>query len=123
VIAALLDSVGVGLLRAALACAGFTSAGVGSRRRELEGGAVDGAGDRLDTLIQVFLCGRAAPSRSVAAALAPLALDDAIECGLVEPYDDAHQMQAGIWLYPYHDWWVVSDLPRFCDLDQRRPTT
>jgi hypothetical protein len=64
--------------------------------------------DRLATLIRVCLAGQTESEESVAAALAPLPLADALAAGLVEPHGDG--LHAAVDLDVYGDWWVVSDL-------------
>jgi hypothetical protein len=114
VVVPLLDQSGLDRLREALASAGYTKAAVEARYH-----AVSHARDRLDTLIGVFLRGWSEPARSVAAALAPLGLDEAVAAGLVEP--DGDRVRAAVWVYPYRDWWVVSDLPGFLRAGPKPP--
>jgi methylase of polypeptide subunit release factors len=117
----LLDPGGVQRLRDALAGADYTSAGIAARLGEDVAAAL-GRGDAraalrlttgrepLDTLIRLFACQRTEPADTVAAALSPLALTDAVEAGLVEP--DSDGMRAGVDLEPYGpSWWVLADLP------------
>ncbi len=62
-------------------------------------------GDRLDTLIRLFLCGTDEPDDAIERALHPLPLASARACGLIKG------TQAGLDLEPYHDWWLLADLP------------
>jgi methylase of polypeptide subunit release factors len=118
---ALLPADGLAGLRDALAGAGYTSAGIAAqigpdatnatRRNDFRGAlAATTAGNRLDTLIRLYVCGQAESDVAVARAFAPLPLDDAVAAGLVERAPNG--LRAGLDLEPYGDaWWVVSDLP------------
>jgi hypothetical protein len=117
---ALLDRSGIERLREALHSAGYTSTGIADRigpaatdalRRNDFRAAIraTGGGDRLATLVRLFVCGQAEPETAVAAALAPLPLADAVGAGLVEPAG-AGFLRAALELEPYGDWWVVSDV-------------
>ncbi|HWG99844.1 MAG TPA: methyltransferase [Pilimelia sp.] len=117
----LLDAAGVDRLRAALAGASFTAAGVADRlgpavvaavgRNDHRAALRRTAGrDALDTLIRLFLCQQTEPADAVAAALAPLPLSDALAAGLVAPHGDG--LRQGVDLEPYaDDWWILSDVP------------
>jgi methylase of polypeptide subunit release factors len=114
---ALLEPAAVDRLREALASCRYTTMGIAERlgpeataaakrndvraamRRTMQG-------DRLDTLIRLFVCGLTEPVDAVAAALAPLRLEEA--AALVEPHGDG--LRAAVELEPYGDWWVVADL-------------
>jgi methylase of polypeptide subunit release factors len=116
-------------LREALATAGYTSHGIAERIGPAAVAAVrrndframiraTQDGDRLATLIRVFLAAQTEPPEYVAAALAPLPLDAAVGMGLVESYGDG--LHAGLDLDVYtgqtgQDWWVLSDV----DADSR----
>jgi methylase of polypeptide subunit release factors len=108
----------------ALTAANYTSAGIAGRIGEAAVAAVrrndfrallraTTGGDRLATLIRLFLAGQTESASAVAAALAPLPLPAAVEAGLVEPYGDG--IHAGLDLDVYGEWWVLSDL----DVDVR----
>ncbi|WP_245715663.1 DUF7059 domain-containing protein [Micromonospora peucetia] len=117
----LLSPAGVEALRTALTRAGFTSNGIANRLGpQATGGvarndfraALRATEDRdpLGTLIRVFVCEQTEPEAAVAAALAPLALDEALAGGLVERNGDGLRM--GVDLEPYgDDWWVLADVP------------
>ncbi|MEU6076439.1 methyltransferase [Micromonospora sp. NPDC047074] len=117
----LLSPAGVEALRTALTRAGFTSNGIATRLgAQATGGvarndfraALRATEDRdpLDTLIRVFVCEQTEPEAAVAAALAPLSLDEALAGGLVERHGDGLRM--GVDLEPYgDDWWVLADVP------------
>ncbi|WP_117208785.1 DUF7059 domain-containing protein [Allorhizocola rhizosphaerae] len=62
-------------------------------------------GDRLDTLIRLFICGTSEPEDAIERALHPLPLSSARACGLIQGN------MAGLDLEPYHDWWLLADLP------------
>jgi methylase of polypeptide subunit release factors len=117
---ALLDASGIDRLREALCSAGYTATGIADRigpaataalRRNDFRAAVRATadGDRLATLIRLFVCGQTEPTPVVEAALAPLPLTDAVGAGLVEP-TGAGGYRAGLELEPYGDWWVLSDV-------------
>ncbi|HEY0698462.1 MAG TPA: methyltransferase [Micromonospora sp.] len=117
----LLSPAGVDQLRTALTSAGYTSSGIAERLGPAATAALTrndtraalrttADGDRLATLIRLFVCGRTEPEAAVAAALAPLPLADALAAGLVERYADG--LRQGIDLEAYGDnWWVLSDVP------------
>ncbi|MFI7514804.1 methyltransferase [Micromonospora echinofusca] len=117
----LLSPAGVEALRTALTRAGFTSNGIATRLgAQATGGvarndfraALRATEDRdpLGTLIRVFVCEQTEPEAAVAAALAPLSLDEALAGGLVERHGDGLRM--GVDLEPYgDDWWVLADVP------------
>ncbi|HEU4421973.1 MAG TPA: methyltransferase, partial [Pilimelia sp.] len=119
----LLDRDAVDRLREALTTAGYTGAGIAGR---LSAEAAAAAGrhdfraalrltedrDRLATLIRLYVCQQVEPPASVAAALAPLSLAEALAAGLVEPYADG--LRQGVDLEPYaapDDCWVLADVP------------
>ena len=119
---ALLAADDIGRLREALLTANYTAAGIADR---IGPAAVDavrrndfrallratGDGDRLATLIRVFIAGASEPADAVAAALAPLALERAVAAGLVEPDASAlSNVRSAVDLDVYHDWWILSDV-------------
>ncbi|SCL31028.1 Methyltransferase small domain-containing protein [Micromonospora nigra] len=117
----LLPPAGVEALRAALVAANFTSNGIALRlgppatggvaRNDFRA-ALRATGDRdpLATLIRVFICEQTEPEAAVAAALAPLSIEDALAAGLVQRHSDGLRM--GLDLEPYgDDWWVLADVP------------
>lgn len=115
---ALLDTTALARLREALASARYTSRGIRDHLGEAAAAAcarndfraalkiTEAQGDRLATLIRLFVCGQTEPADRVAAALAPLPLADALP--LLEP--DGDGLRAAVELEPYGDWWVVADL-------------
>ncbi|SCL22042.1 Methyltransferase small domain-containing protein [Micromonospora rhizosphaerae] len=117
----LLSPAGVEALRTALTRAGFTSNGIAGRLgSQATGGvarndfraALRATEDRdpLATLIRVFICDQTEPDAAVAAALAPLTVEEALAGGLVERHGDG--LRAGVDLEPYgDDWWVLADVP------------
>ncbi|MFE0590173.1 methyltransferase [Micromonospora echinospora] len=117
----LLSPAGIDRLRTALTSAGFTATGVADRLgpqataamgRNDYRAALRATEDRdpLGTLIRLFICEQTEPAGSVAAALAPLTVTEALDAGLVEPSGDG--LRAGIDLEPYgDDWWMLADLP------------
>jgi hypothetical protein len=119
----LLSRAGVDRLREALTTAGYTGTGIAERlgaeaataagRHDFRAALrLTGDGDRLATLIRVFVCQQVEPPAAVAAALAPLPLAEALTAGLVEPYADG--LRQGVDLEPYavpEDRWVVADVP------------
>lgn len=117
---ALLDDDNITRLREALGGVGYTAAGIATRlgpdavaalrRNDFRAAlrATDGAGDRLATLIRLFVCGQTEPEEAVARALAPLPLSEALDAGLIERVGGG--ARAALELEPYGDWWVVSDL-------------
>jgi hypothetical protein len=123
VIGPLLDADGVARLRAALHGNGYTSAGIAGRigpvataamRRNDFRAALRATEDRdpLGTLIRLFVCAQAEPTGTVARALAPLPLPDALDAGLVTASVESGHLKAGVDLEPYgEDWWVLADLP------------
>lgn len=57
-----------------------------------------------------MICDQTEPEAAVAAALAPLSVEEALAGGLVERYGDG--LRAGVDLEPYgEDWWVLADVP------------
>ncbi|WP_193354361.1 class I SAM-dependent methyltransferase [Amycolatopsis sp. ATCC 39116] len=92
------------------ALGGAAHAALGRGEPELAFRASADAGE-LGTLIRLFLLGSTEPEAAVRAALAPLALDDALAAGLVRGRE---QLRAGLDVRPHGDeqgsWWVVSDL-------------
>jgi methylase of polypeptide subunit release factors len=116
-------------LREALATAGYTSGGIAERIGPAAVAAVrrndframiraTQDGDRLATLIRVFLAAQTEPAEWVAAALDPLPLDTAVAIGLVESYGDGLHAGLDLDVYTGHtgeDWWVLSDV----DADSR----
>jgi methylase of polypeptide subunit release factors len=119
----LLEPTGIARLREALVTAGYTSAGIAerigpaatdaARRGDLRQTLLrTGGGDRLATLIRLFVCGQTEPVGAVEAAFAPLPLADAVEAGLVEPapLDGDVGVRAAIELEAYGDRWILSDL-------------
>ncbi|MEU4789489.1 methyltransferase [Micromonospora tulbaghiae] len=117
----LLSPAGVDALRTALTLARFTANGIADRLGPQATGAVARNDyraalratedrDRLATLIRVFICDQTEPEAAVAAALAPLAVDEALAGGIVERHGDG--LRAGVDLEPYGDeWWVLADVP------------
>ncbi|HET8684098.1 MAG TPA: methyltransferase [Micromonosporaceae bacterium] len=117
----LLDRDGIARLRAALASAGYTAAGIAGRL----GPAATAAAarndvrpalratqdpDRLGTLVRLFACAQAEPADAVAAALDPLPVAAALRAGLVEPHRGG--LRQAVDLEPYGEqWWVLSDVP------------
>ena len=115
----LLPAGDVARLREALETAGYTAPGIGAR---IGPAAVDAVrrndfrpllkattdGDRLATLIRVFIAGHTEPAPAVTAALAPLPLERALAAGLVEAAADG--VRATVDLDVYHDWWILSDV-------------
>ena len=83
-------------------------------RADLSGaGRVTRGGSPTETLIRLFLLGRDVSATAAAAALAPLAVADAVAAGLLTPAGD--RVRAALDLRPYSeaggpDWWVLSDL-------------
>ncbi|WFE19440.1 methyltransferase [Solwaraspora sp. WMMD937] len=120
---ALLDAAGIDQLRTALTAARFTSTGIAERLGPQATSAVarndhrealrrTADSDPLATLIRLFVCAQTEPADTVAAALAPLSLADALAAGLVEQSPDGPGLRQGVDLEPYGDaWWVISDVP------------
>ncbi|WBC00216.1 methyltransferase [Solwaraspora sp. WMMA2080] len=120
---ALLHAAGIDQLRTALTAARFTSTGIAERLGPQATSAVarndhrealrrTADGDPLATLIRLFVCAQTEPADTVAAALAPLPLADALAAGLVEQSPDGPGLRQGVDLEPYGDaWWVISDVP------------
>jgi len=115
---AVLDSSGIAQLREALSTAAYTTAGVAARigpeataagsRGDLRATLrATSGGDRLDTLIRIFLCGQTESAAALTSALAPLPLADALDAGIVERAGGG--LRAGVAMEPYGDWWIVSD--------------
>jgi methylase of polypeptide subunit release factors len=103
--------------------AGFTVEGVAAALGADAGAALDrgepepaaravGEDSPLATLVRLFLLGEARPAAEVAAALAPVGLDEAVDAGLLARRDGA--VVTALDLRPHADehgsWWVVSDL-------------
>jgi methylase of polypeptide subunit release factors len=103
--------------------AGFTVEGVAAALGADAGAALSrgepepaaravGEASPLATLVRVFLLGEARPAADVAAALAPVGVDEAVDAGLLARRDGA--VVAALDLRPHADdhgsWWVVSDL-------------
>jgi methylase of polypeptide subunit release factors len=103
--------------------AGFTVEGVAAALGADAGAALDrgepepaaravGEDSPLATLVRLFLLGEARPAAEVAAALAPVGLDEAVDAGLLARRDTA--VVTALDLRPHADehgsWWVVSDL-------------
>ncbi|WP_088995340.1 DUF7782 domain-containing protein [Micromonospora echinaurantiaca] len=117
----LLSPAGVTALRTALTRAGFTANGIATRLGPQATGGVarndfraalraTEERDPLGTLIRVFICEQTEPEAAVAAALAPLSIEEALAGGLVERHGDGLRM--GLDLEPYgDDWWVLADVP------------
>lgn len=120
----LLDPAGIDRLRECLTTAGYTSQGIADRlgpratadaaRNDLRAALrVTRDGDRLATLIRLFVCGQTEPGAAVAAALAPLPVAEAVTAGLVEPGplpDGTPGLRAALELETYGGWWILSDL-------------
>lgn len=66
---------------------------------------------RLDTLIRLFYLGVPTPSRAVAAALAPMAIDSWVEAGLLHPPDGYGQTDPRVQLWPLSGLFLAIDLP------------
>lgn len=129
----LLSPAGVQRLREALLTADYTAGGIAARlgpdatdaaRRDDYRAALrrTASGDRLDTLIRLFICQQTEPPAAVAAALAPLDLAEAIAGGLVEtgrPVGTGRTggtggdgLRQGVDLKPYGEsWWILADVP------------
>lgn len=117
---AILPPDAIARLREALSGADYTSTGIaerigaagtaGMRRNDLRAAlrATEGGDDPLATLIRVFVCGQTEPERTVAVALAPLSLAEALGAGLVERVPGG--LRAGLDLEAYGDQWIVSDV-------------
>jgi methylase of polypeptide subunit release factors len=103
--------------------AGFTVEGVAAALGADAGSALDrgepepaaravGEVSPLATLVRLFLLAEARPAAEVAAAIAPVGLDDAVGAGLLSRRGGA--VLAALDLRPHADdhgsWWVVSDL-------------
>jgi len=105
-------------LREALLLAQYTQRGIAERLGEAATAALrrndfraalkvtEGEGDRLATLIRLFVCGQTEPIAATAAALAPLPIEAAVP--LLEL--DGEGVRAAVELEPYGDWWVIADL-------------
>jgi len=105
-------------LREALLLASYTSEGIAERLGEQAMSALrqndfrkalkvtEHGGDRLATLIRLFVCGQTESIAAVERALAPLPIAAAIP--LLEA--DGDGIRAAVELEPYGDWWVVADL-------------
>ena len=105
-------------LREALLLASYTSEGIAERlgsdavealrrndfRKALK--VTEGDGDRLATLIRLFVCGQTESIAAATAAFQPLPIEAAIP--LLEA--DGEGVRAAVELEPYGDWWVVADL-------------
>jgi methylase of polypeptide subunit release factors len=104
-------------LRRALVQADYTGSGINARLGAQAVAAVNrddfraalaatADGDRLDTLIRLFICNVEVPATLIEAALHPLTLDRARAAGIIAGN------RAGVDLEPYGDeWWVLADLP------------
>jgi methylase of polypeptide subunit release factors len=108
--------------------AGFTVEGVAEALDADAGAALDrgepepaaravGEDGPLATLVRLFLLGEPRPAADVAAAIAPVGLDEAVAAGLLvhdERHDDEGRVRAALDLRPHADehgsWWVLSDL-------------
>ena len=112
----LLDPAAIGELRAALLAAGYTGPGIAGRIGTAGIGAAQrgdlrparratGAGDPLDTLIRLYVCGDPVARATAEQGLPVAALLDA---GLLT--GDGPTVSAGVELEPYGGWWVISDL-------------
>jgi hypothetical protein len=111
-------------LREALTTVGYTSTGIAERIGPVAVAAVrrndframiraTTGGDRLATLIRVFLAAQTEPAAVVERALAPLSLESALAMGLVESYGDGLHAGLDLDVYSGHtrqDWWVLSDV-------------
>lgn len=68
----------------------------------------------LGTLIRLFLLGTSERTEAVRAAIAPVALDEAIDTGLLRSEGTGDTIRAGLDLRPHGDdegsWWVLADL-------------
>jgi methylase of polypeptide subunit release factors len=93
------------------ALGGAANAALGRGEPELADRASRDAGE-LGTLIRLFLLAGTEPRDAVAAALAPLSLDDGLASGLLQ--GDGEGLRAGLDLRPHGEdedsWWVLSDL-------------
>ncbi|WP_236788362.1 class I SAM-dependent methyltransferase [Amycolatopsis sp. GM8] len=93
------------------ALGGAAHAALGRGEPELAFRASRDAGE-LGTLIRLFLLGSAEPANEVEAALAPVAVEDALAAGLLKTNGDA--LEAALDVRPHGDeqgeWWVISDL-------------
>jgi len=93
------------------ALGGAANAALGRGEPELADRASRDAGD-LGTLIRLFLLAETEPRDAVAAALAPLSIDDALASGLL--MGEGEGLRAGLDLRPHGEdddsWWVLSDL-------------
>lgn len=122
----LLTPTGVAQLREALLSANYSVNGIAARLGPEAASGVARSDyrlalrmtedrDRLGTLIRLFICGHTEPEEAVAAALAPLPLEEARAAGLVEPApmaDGETGLRQGVDLEPYGDnWWVLADVP------------
>jgi methylase of polypeptide subunit release factors len=118
---ALLAAGDIDRLREALQTAGYTAAGIADR---IGPEAVDAVrrndfrallrattdGDRLATLIRVFIAGAGEPADAVATALAPLPLERARAAGLIVSSGSDGLVRSAVDLDVYHDWWILSDV-------------
>lgn len=111
----LLDDSGIDHLRAALVSASYTSAGIAARLGAAATAALrqndlraalrvtEGEGDRLATLIRLFVCGQSESVEAVAAALPFEQVTALLEA-------DGDRVRAAVELEPYGDWWLLADL-------------
>jgi methylase of polypeptide subunit release factors len=117
---ALLGADDIERLREALTTAGYGATGIADRIGPVAVDAVrhndfrallraTGDGDRLATLIRVFIAGHPEPAGAVTVALTPLPLDRAVAAGLVERAS-GDLVRAAVDLDVYHDWWILSDV-------------
>jgi methylase of polypeptide subunit release factors len=114
----LLDSGNTQRLREALQLASYTSEGIAERLGEQATSALrqndfrkalkvtEQGGDRLATLIRLFVCGETESIAATTEALKPLPIAAAVP--LLEA--DGDGVRAAVELEPYGDWWVVADL-------------
>ncbi len=114
----LLEPDDIDRLRTALELSQYTSKGISERLGDVATAALrrndfraalrvtEGEGDRLATLIRLFVCGQTESIEATAAALAPLPIEAAVP--LLEL--DGDGVRAALELEPYGDWWVVADL-------------
>ncbi|GAA1220599.1 DUF7059 domain-containing protein [Prauserella alba] len=94
---------------AALGAAAHAALGRGEPLPALQASAEAG---ELGTLVRLLLLGRREPADAVAAALAPLTVEDAVAAEILRP--DGDGFRAGLDIRPHSDdegsWWVIADL-------------